>query len=76
MADGRIVVDIGDSRKTLLKTRLEYKKKTLTDWIKAIVDRFIKNTDVEIVQQAFDNEEIRNEVKDIVREIISEERKK
>ena len=42
MADGRIVVDIGEKRKREFKSKLYYTGITMTDWLKYIIDKFIK----------------------------------
>lgn len=42
MADGRIVADIGENRKRKFKSKLYMTGLTMTDWLKSIVDKFIK----------------------------------
>lgn len=46
MADGRIVVDIGEERKRKFKALLSLKGETMTDWQKKIIDKFIKESEV------------------------------
>ena len=41
MADGRIVVDIGEDRKRNFKALLSLKGETMTDWLKKTIDKFI-----------------------------------
>ncbi len=71
--DGRIVADIGEQRKMRLKIRLERKKETLTNWLKSVADRFINNADKEILTDALKNNELRDEIKKIVEEVMKEE---
>lgn len=42
MADGRIVVDIEESRKRQFKAKLSLTGITMTDWFKQMIDKFIK----------------------------------
>lgn len=46
MADGRIVVDIGEQRKRNFKSLLALKGEIMTDWFKKIIDKFIKESEV------------------------------
>ena len=46
MADGRIVVDIGEKRKRQFKSELYLTGQTITDWLKRAIDKFIKESEV------------------------------
>lgn len=42
MADGRIVVDIGEKRKRNFKSLLSLSGISMTDWLKEVIDQYIK----------------------------------
>ena len=44
--DGRIVIDIGEQRKRQFKGKLYLTGETMTDWIKKVIDKFIKGSEV------------------------------
>lgn len=46
MADGRIVADIGHERKKLFKSKLSLADVSMTDWLKKVIDKFIKESEV------------------------------
>ena len=46
MADGRIVVDIGEERKRQFKSELSLTGQTMTNWLKKVIDKFIKESEV------------------------------
>lgn len=41
MADGRIVADVGETRKRRLKAFLGLKGISMTDWLKKIIDKYL-----------------------------------
>lgn len=45
MADGRIVVDIGEDRKRNFKALLSLGGISMTDWLKNAIDRYIKKSE-------------------------------
>jgi hypothetical protein len=46
MADGRIVLDIGEDRKRRFKSKLSLVGISMTDWLKSIIDKFIEENEV------------------------------
>lgn len=48
MADGRIVLDIGEQRKRNFKSLLSLKGMSMTDWFKDKIDKFIVKEESEV----------------------------
>ena len=45
MADGRIVVDIGENRKRQWKAKLSLLGVIMTDWLKEKIDKFLEESE-------------------------------